>query len=119
MLMNNLYFEQSFQVNESDIIAQVCVERDHLIFQGHFPEQPVLPGVCMMQLVKEMVEKAVSKNIVLTTVSNCKFLNMLDPSINNMVDVFLSFKQDESLLHVTALLKSNEMVLMKMQSVYQ
>ena len=119
MLMNKLYIEKSFQINENEIIAQVCVDKNHSIFDGHFPEQPVLPGVCMMQLVKDLVEKAMSKKITMLEVIYCKFLNMLDPSKNNIVDIFISIKENESLLHVTAQLKSSEMVLLKMDAIYQ
>ena len=32
--------------------SEVWVEIDptHPIFEGHFPDQPVLPGVCMVQI---------------------------------------------------------------------
>ncbi|MEJ0079486.1 MAG: hypothetical protein WDM78_00620 [Puia sp.] len=28
---------------------------DQAIFSGHFPGQPVLPGVCMMEMVAEVL----------------------------------------------------------------
>ncbi|TXH20521.1 MAG: 3-hydroxyacyl-ACP dehydratase [Chitinophagaceae bacterium] len=119
MLMNNLYTEIFFESNDQEINAKVLVEKNHPIFDGHFPEQPILPGVCMMQLIKEIVEKAVSKKIILKESTSCKFLNMLDPTQNNSIDIAVNYSISDSNINVNAVLKSYEMVILKMSSVYQ
>ena len=119
MLMNNLYTETFFEINNQEINATVLVEKNHPIFEGHFPEQPVLPGICMMQLVKEIVEKAVSKKIILKEAAHCKFLNMLDPTQNSYIDIVIHYSFLGSQINVNAVLKSNELVLLKMNSMYE
>jgi 3-hydroxyacyl-[acyl-carrier-protein] dehydratase len=59
----------------------------HRIFEGHFPGQPVVPGVCMMQIAKELVEAYVlsayapgpGRRTRLVRADSAKFLTIIDP----------------------------------------
>ena len=51
------FFEIS-DINNAEngsIEALIKINKDHAIFNGHFPEFPIVPGVCMIQMVKEIV----------------------------------------------------------------
>jgi 3-hydroxymyristoyl/3-hydroxydecanoyl-(acyl carrier protein) dehydratase len=44
------------------ISAVLDINRDCEIFKGHFPGQPIAPGACMLQIVKDILEKATSSH---------------------------------------------------------
>lgn len=48
-------------------------------FQGHFPEQKILPGICQIQCVLTMLEKAIGKPVVLKEVVLAKYFSPLFP----------------------------------------
>ncbi len=48
-------------------------------FQGHFPEQKVLPGVCQIQCVLTTLEKGTGKSVVLKEVVLAKYFSPLFP----------------------------------------
>ena len=48
-------------------------------FQGHFPGNPVLPGVCQILAALVMLEKHTGKALHLTSVARARFLNTLGP----------------------------------------
>ncbi len=52
---------------------------DHAIFKGHFPGQPVLPGVCMMEMIAEISGEYLQKSFRISGVPLIKFLRMIDP----------------------------------------
>lgn len=54
MLLNELYTIQSLKDTPDGILTTVLLHADHAIFRGHFPGQPVLPGVCMMEMIAEI-----------------------------------------------------------------
>ena len=56
MLKDSLYTIQNITEENNTIEAIIELEEHHDIFQGHFPGQPVLPGVCMLQMTKEILE---------------------------------------------------------------
>lgn len=79
---------------EGQVQTRLSWKQDHAIFQGHFPGQPVVPGVVMMQLVKEVLEQALEDSLQLVTASQMKFLQFIDPRQNPSVDLLVNYKTD-------------------------
>ena len=48
-------------------------------FQGHFPEQPVLPGVCLVQGVLVLAESLCNAKPVLQEIISAKFFAVVKP----------------------------------------
>ena len=54
-LLPNFYkVTHSEHINETDWVVQVMLNPQHAIYSGHFPQQPVVPGVCMLQIIKRV-----------------------------------------------------------------
>ncbi len=68
----------------------------HAIFEGHFPGQPVVPGVCLMQMVKEITEKVLGKETRLVRADQVKFLALLIPAENQTLQMELKFRAREN-----------------------
>jgi len=68
----------------------------HAIFEGHFPGQPVVPGVCLMQMVKEITEKVLGKETRLVKADQVKFLALLIPAENQTLQMELKFRAREN-----------------------
>ena len=52
-----------------------------------FPEVPVVPGVCMMQMVKELVEDFTGQRLRLSKADHLKFLTIINPRDNKLLHV--------------------------------
>jgi len=48
-------------------------------FQGHFPNDPILPGVCLLQSLRVGLEKAWATQLRLTNILNAKFIMPVRP----------------------------------------
>jgi 3-hydroxymyristoyl/3-hydroxydecanoyl-(acyl carrier protein) dehydratase len=59
-------------------------------FKGHFPEQPILPGVCQIALAMVMAERMRGTRQVLTEVVNAKFVSMVRPGQRLQVECALA-----------------------------
>jgi len=79
MSMNDLFYTDQFQVTEKTISAVISLNDGHKIFSGHFPGQPILPGVCMIHIVKELLVKALQTDLRLIKTDQIKFLTVIDP----------------------------------------
>ncbi|WP_114790359.1 3-hydroxyacyl-ACP dehydratase [Niabella yanshanensis] len=114
MLIENLYKLDSFDNDAQKAVASVTLNAQHKIFEGHFPGQPVLPGVCQLQMVKELLERATGQNLFLSEAGNCKFLQMIDPTQTNVLVITIDYKAEGETVACNAVIKSGDAVYLKM-----
>lgn len=96
-LLNNFYtVETSNKKEDSTIQASVKLNATHDIFKGHFEQMPVMPGVCQTQLIKELLQEELGKNLTLTVGSNIKFTGMIIPSQHPVFNVELKYTSTEN-----------------------
>ncbi|WP_312555648.1 3-hydroxyacyl-ACP dehydratase [Empedobacter brevis] len=97
MLIPNLYtIKKSEKVDDSNFKVQIELNPNHEIFEGHFPNNPITPGVCMMQIIKELTEGIVSKDLFLSKVSNVKFMATINPFKQAILDLNLTIVHDNN-----------------------
>lgn len=70
------------QIEEEQATFDLLLHAEHPIYEGHFPNQPVMPGVCMLQLVTELTSQAVGQALQLQKASQAKFLIPIVPQQN-------------------------------------
>ncbi len=119
MLLNNFYYLDDLQVSDTSVKAGIRIETAHPILQGHFPQQAVVPGVCMMDMLQEILDQAYAKKFQLQSASVVKFLTLFAPP------QFVAAGWDiqcvpagESAYSVNATLQQGEVVFMKFKGVY-
>lgn len=95
MLLKDFYKINEIAGSGDSYTVKVELNTKHEIYKGHFPEQPVVPGVCTMQLVKECIEQIVSKSLYYSQIQSCKFLSVVDPTANNLIELVLNLKEGE------------------------
>ena len=96
MLQGNFFNISNLEIIGFDIKADLLINTSHKIFEGHFPGQPVVPGVCMMQMVKEIMEQVMGKKTDLIKAYEMKFLAIIDPRQNNIISATLKYVIEEN-----------------------
>ncbi|ASZ11470.1 3-hydroxyacyl-ACP dehydratase [Chitinophaga pendula] len=98
----------------------IALNAAHPIFEGHFPGQPVVPGVCMMQTIQELLERKLERKLQLKKANSMKFLNAINPLHHPEVAIELQHTtQEDGTIKVNALLKSDPLTFMKFQGVFK
>ncbi len=115
MLLQDFYSYQVLEGAENLVNASISFNAAHDIFKGHFPGTPVVPGVCMMQVVKEMLEQNTSRQLQLQKASHLKFLAMIVPTITPTVNLKLSYTIKENIIDTQAELFTSEQSFFKMK----
>jgi len=116
MLKNSFYTLQDETAGEGSFTAKVMYHAGHEIFSGHFPGQPVVPGVCTMQMVKELVEEQTGKKLLLQSTGQVKFLQLILPDVHPLVNI--SWKEADGGYMVTASLKNDTADIFKMTGLF-
>lgn len=97
----------------------VKVNPTHEVFQGHFPGQPVLPGVAMVYLSRFLTEKVAGRMLKLKNASQIKFLNLVDPRVNpEFIYTNEVVKDTEGEILVKGEMRFNEATFFKISATY-
>lgn len=90
MLIPDFYTIVSFVSMGERVEAQIHLHAHHPIFDGHFPNNPVTPGVCMIQIFKELAEKAIGNPLNIQNCKNVKFTALINPFTHPDLQITLS-----------------------------
>jgi len=64
---------------EHEISADIHVPSDSPWFDGHFPEEPILPGVAQIGMVFDAIKKAHNHELTVSSVRRVRFKGMIRP----------------------------------------
>ncbi|MGI6222648.1 MAG: beta-hydroxyacyl-ACP dehydratase [Prevotella sp.] len=67
--------------NPAQLLAtcHVRLRDDCDIYRGHFPHQPICPGVCNIQMILECCELATNKKLRIAEIRKCRFPTLATP----------------------------------------
>lgn len=119
MLIEGLYTVQSITQNEDGINASVKLNAAHDVFKGHFPGSPVMPGVCMIQMIKELTEQTLDKKLFLNMASNVKFMAVINPVVNETIDLKLTITEAEGVVKVKNVTSYDDTVALKLNATFK
>ena len=105
MLLKNFY--TIIELDSSDkekIKAIIDLNKDHEVYEGHFPGNPVVPGVCLTQLIKEVMESVEDKALSLIYANNIKFMAVVNPEIDNrlQIDLKVKYNNEENIIKIVS-----------------
>lgn len=104
MLINDLYTYKLMSHKDQHIEAILQVNAGSVIFDGHFPELPVTPGVCQVLMIKEVLQEALGFPLQLSSAKYIKFTAVHQPDKSQSMDVQISYSLEEGLILVDGLL---------------
>lgn len=116
MPLKSFYTVDEFDGNAEALKARLTINAEHAILQGHFPGQPVVPGVVMMQIVRELVERALGKRMRIKEADQLKFLAVIDPTVNNVVEAMVSISEKDDATNITGALSGNSTTYFKIKA---
>jgi 3-hydroxyacyl-[acyl-carrier-protein] dehydratase len=119
MLIKSLYEVTSLEKSETGFRAEIRLNKDHDVFKGHFPGNPVMPGVCMIQIIHELTEESLSKSLFLTRSSNIKFMAIINPEKDPNILLEIDWTQEEGQVKIKALAKAKEVVALKLSAEFK
>ncbi|MFS4466560.1 3-hydroxyacyl-ACP dehydratase [Maribacter sp. 2210JD10-5] len=118
MLIEGLYEILDFKYEAQEVTASVKLNKEHHIFEGHFPGHPVLPGVCVIQMIKELTEKAINRKLLLNVASNVKFMAVINPEKNDTIDFTIDLTETEEGVKVKNTVRFEDTLALKLSATF-
>jgi 3-hydroxymyristoyl/3-hydroxydecanoyl-(acyl carrier protein) dehydratase len=67
------------QSEKNEIFADIHVPPDSPWFRGHFPGEPILPGVAQLGMVFDAISKAQNQDLKVSSVRRIRFKQIIRP----------------------------------------
>lgn len=77
-LIDNLY--TVVKDNHAEMQCDISFISDSVIYKAHFPGMPVTPGVCIIEIARELFSIMRNEEYRICKVANAKFLKIIAPS---------------------------------------
>lgn len=105
-----MWYEITLQPHgrEGEFRAEVHVPAESPWFQGHFPGNPVLPGIAQLGVVFEVIRQSLQQDLRVSQVSRVRFKQMILPDDRMVVRV--TRKPGRSGQYAFRILKEEELV---------
>lgn len=91
LLRNNLYTISQKEIDGLIGCFTIELNSSHFIYLAHFPEEPITPGVCIVQIGQELLELLLEESFLkkyrleIKKVKNVKFLSVISPKNNTTI----------------------------------
>jgi len=121
MILKDFYKITSLEnTADSKYKAVILINEQHEVFKGHFPGNPIMPGVCMMQIIKELTEQITGTSLFMQSLSNVKFMALINPfqTPELLLELDITTTED-NLIKVKNVSYFGETVALKLSSVYR
>lgn len=121
MLLQDFYkVEKLENVSDGKYVATIQLNKTHDIFKGHFPGNPVTPGVCMMQIIKELTQNITQSKLFMVSSSNVKFMALINSDINSVLKLELEVSSNtETEIKVKNTTSFDDTVALKLSSTFK
>jgi len=117
--IDDIFIVEEPEYSPGKVRAIIGINKNSAIFEGHFPGRPVVPGACMVQLVKDVLCGALDANIILKKAASIKFINMITPDINPMPQLIVTYKLIDNVdISVNANITIGDVACFKLQATY-
>lgn len=65
------------------------------VYEGHFPGEPVCPGVCNIQMLKECLETMLGRRCRLSAIRQCRLTTLVTPVQHREVEAVVRILSEE------------------------
>ena len=119
MTLQSLYTIHDLKYSEREFSANISFDPKHEIFEGHFPGQPVVPGVVLINIIKDICSTIVENDVKLRKGTNIKFLNIIDPRDEATISISGSYtKTDNIQISMNANIRNADQISIKFKGTF-
>lgn len=105
VLLQDFYEEirqEEDPASENSFTSFVRLNPQHPVYKGHFEQMPIAPGVCLIQMIGEILSRKTGRNLVLKQGNNIKFLAFINPGDVPEVSIAIHFKLSGNIVEANA-----------------
>ena len=115
-LADNFYIIHRCEtIQDNTYVVEAELLPNHSIYEGHFPGQPVVPGVCTLTIIRECLGRILNKDVKFSSIKDCKYVSALLPyeGLNITINLTLT---DASKLNAVVVRNGDQQTVLKLRA---
>jgi len=90
------------KMEEGKMVAKVRTDSNSPWFSGHFPGDPILPGIAQLNMIVDLIAKSGEENFCITGLSRVKFRKVVRPGELLDISVTRGNKKNQYIFKITS-----------------
>ena len=116
MMIENYYKINDIIAGTGKTLFIVSLNSDCNVYEGHFPEKLISPGVCNIQMIKECAELIVGKPLFMNNLQHCRLTTLITPLAYPQVEVTLFMEKKADVYKLKATIGKSEEIYLEMKA---
>ena len=80
----------------NEMVTEISVPSESHWFSGHFPGEPILPGIAQLEMVFDTIKELTQKNLRISNVRKVRFKQIIRP--DDSIKIIVRYQKHGSLL---------------------
>lgn len=119
-LIKDLYRIDSLIIDYTSINATITLNNSSDLYKGHFPDNPITPGVAQIYIFKDILNASMDKRFQLVKAKEIKFLRIHNPILFPKINVSIQIKSNyEHNILVNGIIYFEENIFLKLNGEYR
>lgn len=76
-------------------VVSIRLNAHSIIYEGHFPGEPVSPGVCNIEMIRECAEAVHGHALRINRIKQCRLTTLVTPLNHSTADVTINLQEQE------------------------
>ena len=115
MFQDNLFSIVTENKTDNQADFSIRLNRNHPIYSGHFPNDAITPGVCIVQMAVDLFSHLMQEEYNLKRAKNVKFIQIIRPDEHPEIHYRLTWdKTEDELFAVKVLVDDEDVTFSKM-----
>ena len=110
---NMLLVEEAESVDENTAKGRYTIKGDEFFLQGHFPGNPVCPGVFHIGMLKDCVRTLTGRKVFVSSIRQCRLTSVATPAACPELKLTVSLQPADGGYDVAASLEDEERTYME------
>lgn len=119
MPLNSFFTYSLLTCDESSIRATIAIDPKHAIFEGHFPGNPVSPGVTQIEIIRQIISEALQKNLMLCEAKDIKYITPILPAQMDAIHLKAEYSIDSDRIKLNCVLSANDVIFTKIRGTFR
>ena len=119
MPLSDFFTYRILQQDHVSVNALVTIDANHELYKGHFPGQPVTPGVALIEILRQLLSKTLSKEIMLTGAKEIKYLTPVLPNETSEIEYQINYTESEGAFSVNCVISQGEKIFTKIKGEFR